>query len=70
MIDRNLQVSLLVVDEMYEAYPEQEKDMFFGEPAPDYLPYTKSTIDTIIKPHMGSTANVGYVHLISLYEHV
>ena len=58
VIDRNQQVSLIVVDDMYDSYPPLEKDAYFDENAPDSLPYTKSTVDTIIQPHMGSTADL------------
>ena len=61
IIDRNLQVSLLVVDDLYGAAPACEKDIYFGESPPDFLPYTKSSISSIKQPYMGSTADLRYV---------
>ncbi|KAK2159782.1 hypothetical protein LSH36_146g01058 [Paralvinella palmiformis] len=58
IIDRNLQVSLLSVDELHNFYPKLEKDIYFDEHAPEFLPYTKSSISTKIEPHMGSTADL------------
>ena len=60
VIDRNLQVSLLVTDDMYGSIPNLEKDAYYGENPPDNLPYTKSTVGSIVKPHMGSTADIRY----------
>ena len=64
VIDRNLQISLIVADDMFNVYPQPEKDVYFDEAAPDYLPYTKSTVDTIRMPHMGSTADLRYVYFL------
>ena len=58
ILDRNMQVSLIVADDMYGKVPPQEKDPFYGETPPDCLPYTKSSVNTISKPHMGSTADL------------
>ena len=66
VIDRNLQVSLIVADDMFNAYPQPEKDVYFDESAPDNLPYTKSTVDSITRPHMGSTADLRYVIMYGL----
>ena len=58
IIDRNLQVSLLSVDELHDHYPKMEKDIYYDEHAPEFLPYTRSSISTKIEPHMGSTADL------------
>jgi len=58
IIDRNLQVSLLTVDNMYGQYPSMERDMYWDEYPPECLPYTKSAIGSITKPFEGSCANV------------
>ena len=59
IIDRNLQVSLLTVDNMYAQFPTLEKDLYWDdESPPECLPYTKSAIGSIRKPFEGSTANV------------
>ena len=58
IIDRNMQVSLLVVDDMHGVMPHAEKDIYFGESPPEFLPYTKSSINSLRPPYMGSTANL------------
>lgn len=58
IIDRNMQVSLLTTDDLYGLIPPLEKDLYYGEPPPDYLPYTKSSIKGISQPHMGSTVDI------------
>jgi hypothetical protein len=58
-----LQVSLLTADDLYGQVPPLEKDIYFGEPPPDYLPYTKSSVKDISQPFMGSTADVRYYEL-------
>lgn len=39
MIDRNLQVSYLIVDEMHHEHPELVKDQYWDEVYPNELPY-------------------------------
>lgn len=39
MIDRNLQVSYLIVDEMHHEHPELVKDQYWDEVFPNELPY-------------------------------
>ena len=67
IIDRNMQVSLLVVDDMHGIVPETEKDIYFGESPPDHLPYTQSSIDTVRQPYMGSPANLRFAELKRTY---
>lgn len=40
MVDRNLQVSYLIVDEMHHEHPELIKDQYWDEVFPNELPYT------------------------------
>ncbi|XP_032576998.1 bestrophin-2 isoform X4 [Drosophila sechellia] len=40
MVDRNLQVSYLIVDEMHHDHPELLKDQYWDEVFPNELPYT------------------------------
>lgn len=40
MVDRNLQVSYLIVDEMHHDHPELIKDQYWDEVFPNELPYT------------------------------
>ena len=53
-----LKVSLLTVDDLHCQVPPLEKDLYYDEPPPDYLPYTKSSAKSISQPHMGSTADI------------
>lgn len=39
MIDRNLQVSYLIVDEMHHEHPELVKDQYWDDVYPNELPY-------------------------------
>lgn len=39
MIDRNLQVSYLIVDEMHHEHPELLRDQYWDEVYPSELPY-------------------------------
>lgn len=43
MIDRNLQVSYLIVDEMHHDHPELIKDQYWDDIFPNELPYTIAT---------------------------
>jgi len=58
LIDRNLQVSYLIVDEMHDEHPKLIQDKFWDEGIPNELPYTKASEDYIIDVPMGSTAEV------------
>ena len=53
-----MQISLLVADDMFGQIPPLEKDLYFGEPPPDALPYTKSAARAMSQPHLGSTADL------------
>jgi hypothetical protein len=56
MVDRNLQVSYLIVDEMHHDHPELVKDQYWDEVFPQQLPYTTpSARETHPLP---STANI------------
>ncbi|TRY73961.1 hypothetical protein TCAL_11346 [Tigriopus californicus] len=43
LIDRHTQVSYMIVDETQTIHPELLKDMYFNDPLPPTLPYTKET---------------------------
>ncbi|KAM7361782.1 bestrophin 1 isoform 2-T2 [Cochliomyia hominivorax] len=43
MVDRNLQVSYLIVDEMHHEHPELIKDQYWDQVFPNELPYTIAT---------------------------
>ncbi|XP_029342076.1 bestrophin-1-like [Acyrthosiphon pisum] len=54
LIDRNLQVSYIIVDEMHQEYPEMVKDQYWNEIFPSELPYTEETKHLQITPFLGS----------------
>ncbi|XP_055854090.1 bestrophin-2 isoform X2 [Episyrphus balteatus] len=43
MVDRNLQVSYMIVDEMHHEHPELIKDQYWDEIFPNELPYSQAT---------------------------
>ncbi|KAM6174079.1 bestrophin-4 [Erethizon dorsatum] len=58
LIDRNLQVSLLAVDDMYQNLPPAEKDPYWDEAQPQ-PPYTLATAADSLRPSfLGSTFNL------------
>jgi len=54
------QISLLVADDLFGQIPPLEKDIYFGEPPPESLPYTKSAARSMSQPHLGSTADLRF----------
>jgi len=64
-----LQISLLVADDLFGQVPLLEKDLFFGEPPPDSLPYTKCAARAMSQPHLGSTADLRshYVYNLTIF---
>ncbi|XP_061677574.1 bestrophin-1 [Syngnathoides biaculeatus] len=57
LVDRNLQVSLLSVDEMYDSLPVVEKDMYWNESEPR-PPYTAASADHCKRSFMGSALDI------------
>ncbi|XP_030666799.1 bestrophin-1 isoform X8 [Nomascus leucogenys] len=57
IVDRNLQVSLLAVDEMHQDLPRMEPDMYWNEPEPQ-PPYTAASAQFRRASFMGSTFNI------------
>ncbi|XP_049553371.1 bestrophin-4 [Orcinus orca] len=58
LIDRNLQVSLLSVDDMYQNLPPAEKDPYWDEDSAQ-PPYTVATVGESLRPSfLGSTFNL------------
>ncbi|XP_075857938.1 bestrophin-1 isoform X1 [Microcebus murinus] len=57
IVDRNLQVSLLAVDEMHQDLPRIERDMYWNEPEPQ-PPYTAASAHFRRPAFMGSTFNI------------
>lgn len=56
-LDRNLQVSFIIVDEMHRKHPRLVKDAYWDELEPQ-LPYTKSSVNLRSQPHLGSAINL------------
>uniref|UniRef100_A0A8C6UUL7 Bestrophin homolog n=1 Tax=Neogobius melanostomus TaxID=47308 RepID=A0A8C6UUL7_9GOBI len=63
MVDRNLQVSLLSVDEMYDSLPLVEKDMYWNESEPQ-PPYTAASAEHRKPSFMGSALDIRFVYSI------
>ncbi|KAK2842365.1 hypothetical protein Q5P01_012565 [Channa striata] len=57
LVDRNLQVSLLSVDEMYDSLPLVEKDMYWNESEPQ-PPYTAASAEHRKPSFMGSALDI------------
>ncbi|XP_076410072.1 bestrophin-3 isoform X1 [Peromyscus maniculatus bairdii] len=57
-IDRNLQVSLLAVDEMHMSLPKMKKDIYWDDSAAR-PPYTLAAADYCIPSFLGSTIQMG-----------
>ncbi|KAJ8913440.1 hypothetical protein NQ315_017184 [Exocentrus adspersus] len=58
MVDRNLQVSYLIVDEMHHEHPELVKDQYWDEVFPQELPYTAASEAFRDTHPLPSTANI------------
>uniref|UniRef100_A0A8C6Q539 Bestrophin homolog n=1 Tax=Nothobranchius furzeri TaxID=105023 RepID=A0A8C6Q539_NOTFU len=57
LVDRNLQVSLLSVDEMYDSLPLVEKDMYWNESEPE-PPYTPASAEHRKPSFLGSALDI------------
>uniref|UniRef100_H2Z0R0 Bestrophin homolog n=1 Tax=Ciona savignyi TaxID=51511 RepID=H2Z0R0_CIOSA len=53
-IDRNLEISMLAVDQMYSKHPKMQRDLYWNIPNPD-VPYTAASANHKVEPFMGST---------------
>nr|CAD7453059.1 unnamed protein product [Timema tahoe] len=58
LVDRNLQVSYVIVDEMHQEHPEMVKDQYWDEVFPAELPYTAAAKQYQTGPPLSSTENV------------
>ncbi|ODM95962.1 Bestrophin-2, partial [Orchesella cincta] len=58
MVDRNLQVSYLIVDEMHNNHPELLRDQYWDEVFPTELPHTVASEMYRDEPPLPSTANI------------
>lgn len=63
-IDRNLQVSLMAVDEMHMNIPRMTKDVYWNDP--DVRPpYTPAAADYCIPSFLGSTTDMGLSEILN-----
>lgn len=58
LVDRNLQVSYLIVDEMHHEHPELIRDQYWDEVFPSQLPYTLASEPFREQHPQPSTANI------------
>ncbi|RZF32140.1 hypothetical protein LSTR_LSTR004003 [Laodelphax striatellus] len=58
IVDRNVQVSYLIVDEMHHEHPELIRDQYWDEVLPTELPYTVASEPFREKHPQPSTANI------------
>ncbi|XP_058828042.1 bestrophin-4-like isoform X2 [Topomyia yanbarensis] len=58
MVDRNIQVSYLIVDEMHHEHPTLVKDQYWDEVFPVELPHTVASAEIKEEPPQPSTANI------------
>ncbi|KAM9824609.1 bestrophin-3-like [Neosynchiropus ocellatus] len=63
IIDRNLQVSLLAVDEMHMSLPLMTKDMYWND-SEARPPYTLAAADYCIPSFLGSTTDMGLSNIL------
>ncbi|XP_034858052.1 bestrophin-3 isoform X6 [Mirounga leonina] len=66
-IDRNLQVSLLAVDEMHMSLPKMKKDIYWDDSAAR-PPYTLAAADYCIPSFLGSTVEMGCPGIVFTVE--
>uniref|UniRef100_UPI0037E84F6E bestrophin-3-like n=1 Tax=Semicossyphus pulcher TaxID=241346 RepID=UPI0037E84F6E len=67
IIDRNLQVSLLAVDEMHMNLPHMTKDMYWND-SEARPPYTLAAADYCIPSFLGSTTDMGLSDILQVDE--
>ncbi|XP_075456379.1 bestrophin-3 isoform X1 [Ascaphus truei] len=66
-IDRNLQVSLMAVDEMHMNLPKMDKDIYWND-SDARPPYTLAAADYCIPSFLGSTVHMGLPNAVFLRE--
>ncbi|XP_072309998.1 bestrophin-3-like [Eucyclogobius newberryi] len=67
IIDRNLQVSLLAVDEMHMDLPHLSKDIYWND-SEAQPPYTLAAADSCIASFLGSTTDMGLSDILQCDE--
>ncbi|XP_040199953.1 bestrophin-3 isoform X2 [Rana temporaria] len=66
-IDRNLQVSLMAVDEMHTNLPKMSRDIYWND-SDARPPYTLAAADYCIPSFLGSTVHMGLPDSVFLHE--
>ncbi|KAL2087335.1 hypothetical protein ACEWY4_016163 [Coilia grayii] len=66
-IDRNIQVSLMAVDEMHMNFPQMTKDLYWNE-ADVRPPYTVASADYCIASFLGSTTDLGLSEILEEFD--
>ncbi|XP_053572774.1 bestrophin-3 isoform X2 [Bombina bombina] len=66
-IDRNIQVSLMAVDEMHMNLPKMSKDIYWND-SDARPPYTLAAADYCIPSFLGSTVHMGLAESVFLHE--
>ncbi|XP_077325119.1 bestrophin-3 isoform X2 [Lithobates pipiens] len=66
-IDRNLQVSLMAVDEMHRNVPKMSRDIYWND-SDARPPYTLAAADYCIPSFLGSTVHMGLPDSVFLHE--
>ncbi|XP_071370938.1 bestrophin-3-like, partial [Centroberyx affinis] len=67
IIDRNLQVSLLAVDEMHMSLPQLTRDLYWND-SEARPPYTLAAADYCIPSFLGSTTDMGLSDILQFEE--
>ncbi|XP_029901497.1 bestrophin-3-like [Myripristis murdjan] len=67
IIDRNLQVSLLAVDEMHMNLPHMTRDMYWND-SEAQPPYTLAAAESCIPSFLGSTTDMGLSDILQFEE--
>ncbi|XP_074599593.1 bestrophin-2-like [Brevipalpus obovatus] len=57
ILDRNLVVSMIIVDHMHNKFPKLVRDGYWDDTQPT-LPYTRSSIGSRTEPYLGSAINL------------
>ena len=57
IIDRNLELSMLTVDNMYLSHPKLERDIYWDNPNPA-IPYTAAAANHKMDAFLGSTIDM------------
>ena len=57
IIDRNIEITMLAVDQLYLTHPKLEKDLYWDKPNPS-IPYTAASANHKVDAFLGSTMDM------------